>query len=404
MTATRDAFNALGGYACPAGALWVAFGDGPPAELAALGEQIRRSNRAAVLRTRARWHRVVPVPGAADCVDRPWAQFERQPATPPSDLLHPGYGVVPYLFRDEPVAAAVRWCEDTDGPGAAFAVDRVTSAGGSGKTRFAIELCQRMAAAGWIAGWRRPGGDTQVAEIGLPRLVVVDYAEAEEPEDLRRVLDELRRNASDLAPVRVLLLGRSGADGSGDPLPAVRAEAGAPLRPALDRSQGDDTVTAHLAIAQRNELFTAAMDHFRAAWWPGAVADGTTMMDGTPSTAARTPQSGSSSASETTTPAALAADRYELALEVLFEAFDRVLSGPQWTPGGRPPVDRALDHERRYWRTTASTGLGVGEAVREWSVGLATLAGAVTEPDADRLLSILPPLADVAAERAGLTA
>jgi hypothetical protein len=119
----------------------------------------------------------------------------------PADLLLPDYGVVRYLFRD----AAEAWCLADD----QFAVGTVTAARGMGKTRFTLELAKRMADEhGWVAG---EVGDLAtdadlLAELPLPRLLIIDHAESRPPEALGRLLEQLRVQATDLAPARVVLV------------------------------------------------------------------------------------------------------------------------------------------------------------------------------------------------------
>ncbi|WP_250284763.1 trypsin-like peptidase domain-containing protein, partial [Frankia sp. CiP1_Cm_nod2] len=372
VTATRDETSALGGYAAPVAALWDdTIGDGVPDGLRVAGERIRRHNRPAVRAARAGWHRVLPIDDAEHAVDRPWATFTRQARSSPADLLRPEFGVVPYLFRDTEVAQAAGWCEAADG--AAVAVSRVAGAGGTGKTRFAIEVCRRMAAAGWLAGWWRRDG--AVLRVPVPRLLVVDYVEAEEAEDLRSMLDGFRRHATDVAPVRVLLLTRTGTGRTADPLDALREEAPAVLQAIVDGSTDRDAATARLTVEQRRRLFTEAVDRFSRAWLAAAPE---------PLPAP---------------PAVLAGDRYATPLEVLFEAFDRTLSGEGWQPDGRPPVDRVLTHEARYWKATVPGGPACYTDLHAWCVALATLAGAGNDSEADVLLAALPALRDDPAAR-----
>lgn len=139
MTMTRDKGEALGGWAAPISAL-LTGGPGVPDDLAVLGSEILRANRAAVRRDRASWHRVLPVDGSDDVLVRPWSTFRKTRRPDPADLLLAGFGVVPYLFRDTDVNDGIAWCESAE----ALAVSVVPGRGGAGKTRFAVELCQRM--------------------------------------------------------------------------------------------------------------------------------------------------------------------------------------------------------------------------------------------------------------------
>lgn len=195
MTMTREKRDALGGWASPISAL-VTGGPGVPDDLAELGSEIRRANRAAVLRDRASWHRVLPVEGSDDVLLRRWKDFHKMRRPDPADLLLPGFGVVPYLFRDADLKAAIAWCESAE----ALAVSVVSGRGGAGKTRFAVELCRRMDRMehpdrGWICGMWETAQVTaaSLAALPLPRLIVVDYTESEDLPALRSRLDRLRR-------------------------------------------------------------------------------------------------------------------------------------------------------------------------------------------------------------------
>lgn len=125
MTITRDKRDALGGWASPISAL-LTGGPGAPNDLAALESEIRRANRAAVLRDRASWHRVLPVDGSDDVLVRPWGTFHKTRRPDPADLLLAGFGVIPYLFRDADINEAIAWCESAE----ALAVSVVPGRGG----------------------------------------------------------------------------------------------------------------------------------------------------------------------------------------------------------------------------------------------------------------------------------
>src|SRR5690606_8041108 len=148
-------------------------GFGVPEEFGEYRDWLGRANREAVLADWEAWHRVLPVEGAGDVLDFPVAGFRRVAQTNPSDLLRPEYGVVPYLFRDEALQEGVRWCRS----GEPMALASITATGGAGKTRYALELCRTMRDLGWVAGLRPPDGLERVAQVPLPRLVVIDYLE-----------------------------------------------------------------------------------------------------------------------------------------------------------------------------------------------------------------------------------
>lgn len=125
----------------------------------------------------------------------------RRPSDP--QLLMPQFGVVPFLGRETLVDELVRWASDDD----PLAVALVSGAGGSGKTRLAAEVCERVLAMGWDAGRVVDLGSIEVDALEWPSLIVVDYAEQADSQALRRLLAEVA-NRPDGPTVRVLLLAR----------------------------------------------------------------------------------------------------------------------------------------------------------------------------------------------------
>lgn len=365
VAASRDPASDLGGWASPVAGLMAG-------DLAVLGEQLLAANQRVVLADRGAWHRVLPVDAASGVVpERVWeGRFVRSRRALPSDLLLADFGVVPFLFRDAEVAEAVAWCQGPDAMGLA----QVAGRGGAGKTRFAIEVCTAMAARGWLAGFWRPGSGPVTAPV--PRLLVVDYAEAEDSAGLREGLLAARNSGSLIAPVRVLLLTRTRAGGSGDALEGLYEVAPASLRTILDASVDNSAAQHPLSLQQRRDLFTQARDRFHDAWHHDRPPRGDEP------------------------PALLVQDWYELPLEVLYEALDQVLAADLDRPAGplAAPVDRVLAHEKRHWHRTISQVPGLDAGMAEAAVALATLAGAADRPQAHRLLSLLPALADPAAQ------
>ncbi|MFI6330783.1 tetratricopeptide repeat protein [Micromonospora chersina] len=357
VTATRDRYSDLGGWAAPVSAL-LSGGPGVPDALAAYGRQIATAGATAVLADRAAWHAVLPVDGADDLVDQPWTRTHVQPrARQPSTMLRPEFAVVDYLFRADTLAAVVDWC---DGP-PRLSVRYIDAAGGTGKTRFAVEACKTLHARGWVAGLL-PADGRNADALPLPRLLVVDYVEERDAVALAARLAALSRSASPLAPVRLLLLSRpaAGAPAGQALAPLAEAATGATLT-ALDTAADTSTAVADLDGLQRQELFTAGLAAFGRTWHGPAWVAPTVEVD-------------------------LSDPRYGRPLDVLLEAFDAALSGPHWQSDGRPPVDRALDHEaRRWYHRTADLD---PRLVRQ-CVGLATLAGAHDDAEAQALLELM---------------
>ena len=360
MSVSRDPDDDRGGWASPVAAL--TGGPGVPEELTRVGYQVLELNRKSCWQYRDAWHAVLPIPGAGSLVDRPWDGAEVDPASAqPSVMLRAEFRVVPYRFRDAALTDMQSWC---DAP-APLAVSYLDAAGGAGKTRFAIEVCLAAQARGWVAGLL-PKQDRGADEVPLPRLFVVDYVEERDAAALAERLSVLARSATAMAPVRVLLLSR----------PAVRVVAGWALEPlkelasgqaltALETAKDRSSAAAGLADPERGELFDEARRRLGRTWHgPSWTVPDVAGVD-------------------------LSADRYARPLDVLLEAYDAALSGPGWQPDGRPPVDRALDHEVRHWRARMP---GVDSRVLSRCVALATLAGARDDAEAQALLALVPEL------------
>ena len=357
---TRDPRGDHGGWASPVSALAAGEPLLPP-DLAAAAAQVLQLNRVAVLGDRASWHAVLPVPEAVDQVETTWEPFVRGRKSQPSQMLVAEHLVVPYLFRDPDLDRVEAWCETSE----PIALTVVAGRGGSGKTRFAIECCRRMQARGWLAGFV-PG--QSVATASLPRLVVVDYAEA--VSDLADLLKVLRGSASDIAPVRVLLLTRTSTFAAADPLGPLRSEAA--LQRVIDDSEDATAAGAGLEPAQRVALYEQSVARFAHAWevpLPHSQRD-------------------------------MASSQYAVPLEVLVEALNAVLAGGDgYVPAAGTPapgpglggLDRLLVHEEKYWRPFASAGLD--PASQRECVALATLATAADEVEADALLGLVDELA-----------
>ena len=371
MSLSRDPYAALGGaarggWAAPVAAL---AGPGLPADLAQFGGQVLARNREQAWRHRDAWNRVLPVPDAPVTVDRPWAGVDAEAAGAPSMLLRAEFGVVDYAFRDAELAAARTWCQTR----ARLAISYVDAHGGSGKTRFGIELCKQMSDRGWVAGLL-PKTGRGVDGVPLARLVVVDYVEDREMAVLAEQLAGLERSATPLTPVRILLLRR----------PAVGALAGQVLEPLLEQPAVSGPVLQAVETARDRSGVTAGLTgDERVALFRAAYTAFATHRNADSDSAA--------GASTSARPGGvdLSAPRYARPLDVLLEAFDAALSGPGWQPGSRPAVDRVLDHEARHW---AARIPDLPPAARRACVGLATLAGARNQAEADALLDLVPGL------------
>ncbi len=121
----------------------------------------------------------------------------------PANLLNARHQVVPFHGRNELLAELRGWCEG-DGDVRARLIH---AAGGMGKTRLAIELCEQMGKAGWRTGFLREGAElVGLLESHRPVLAVLDYAESRP--DLGNVLEGVAGRRGKKA-VRFLLLSRN---------------------------------------------------------------------------------------------------------------------------------------------------------------------------------------------------
>ncbi|HZN72885.1 MAG TPA: trypsin-like peptidase domain-containing protein [Micromonosporaceae bacterium] len=365
MSATRGTGVELGGYVSPVSALrepdlFTMAVD--HAEAASMLADVLAANRLSVLTDRTPWLSVLALREPGDLVEQPWGQFHKTARSDPADLLRADFGVVDYLFRDAELERIRReWCETPEPLGVLV----VRGVGGSGKTRFAIQLCRRMIARGWLAGWlsHTDGSvpdDAPALAVAVPRLLVVDYVEATDPQRLATVVTRLAESATALAPARLILVTRTRVGGLADPLDTIGEIANARVKHLLNLGQESDRATQPLSPSQRTVLFQTASAALAAAWQVPATP---AMVD-------------------------LSHERYQWPLDVLFEALDRVLTGDT-TPNPTPPVGRVLAHEQRYWSATLPD---VDPHLASWIAAAATIAGADTLDEAHTLLAIHPAL------------
>ena len=140
--------------------------------------------------------------------------FVQPPAAPdpnaaPSSLLRPELGVVPFAGRERELADLTAWATDSTANSTKLVVGRA----GSGRKRLALELCRRLASAGWLAGV--VDGEAPAAQIrrtsavDKPLLAVVDDAELRSDQLLALAEAVSARTAGLDAPSRLLILGRS---------------------------------------------------------------------------------------------------------------------------------------------------------------------------------------------------
>lgn len=141
----------------------------------------------------------------------PEARF-RLGVSPPGALLRGDYGVVPFHAREHELNELMGWVERE----AIVSVRLITSPGGMGKTRFAVETCKRLNQRGWTTGFI-DHRDASITPEVLGRviaeherlLIVLDYAET-----CRDLVESLLSSAvrRESGRVRVLLLARGAGD------------------------------------------------------------------------------------------------------------------------------------------------------------------------------------------------
>ncbi len=124
-------------------------------------------------------------------------------------LLQAKYGMVPFVGRDDELAALTQWWQ---GP-QRFGMAVVTGDAGAGKTRLGAQLCRLAAQAGWSAGfarldrWDEALSDGGTVEIVWPTLAVVDYPDRLTPRVFEFLHAAMGRHRG--ARLRVLLLDRT---------------------------------------------------------------------------------------------------------------------------------------------------------------------------------------------------
>ncbi len=361
MSVSRSVTAPRGGWASPIAALTEASVDD---ELTQLGRRLIELNSGAALRDRDHWAATIQIGGALDTVDRSWVGAMVEPQTgQPSTMLRAEFGVVPYLPHGDELDRIAAWCSDPMPVSVAY----LEGAGGVGKTRFAIEACRQLERRGWVTGFL-PADDRGAATLDAPRLLVVDYVDEHDTPQLGRQLAEMTRAATALTPARLLLLSRPAAGSPvGHAIDLLKDDASGAALSALDQARDLSGTFAGWTPEQQQVLYEAAVTSFGRAWFGDGWAPGDQhrwTID--PSQHARP-------------------------LDVLFEAFDDVLTGTDDSPEpDRVPVDRALDHEKRHWRRRYPELVDL----LPLAVALATLCGARDESEAEALLDLIPEAAD----------
>lgn len=289
--------------------------------------------------------------------------------SPPSTLLRPEYGVVPFIGRERELAKLHAWA----GSPLLTSLQLVTGPGGQGKTRLARHFCVQLRDRGWTAGVVDPLAPEEVlrrcASWPMPSLLVFDYAETTMQRwvDLVSVLAERPQSKK---PVRLLLLVRS-------------AEADRMLRSDIG---GTDRARAVLDTLDQDPMALPPLlprDHDRHGEFDRAVRAFASWLG--------RPDAG------VPAPVDLDHERYGRALDVHAAALASLLDHPDDRVDGRPrwpdPIKRVLDHEYDYWKRAATLLEGFDRDRCRQIAAVATMFGADDDQQAERLLSAVPAMA-----------
>ncbi|MFL1379768.1 tetratricopeptide repeat protein [Nocardiopsis protaetiae] len=325
--------------------------------------------------------------GPLEAVELRDAHLHERPTRSPAGLLRARRRVVDFHGRSELMADLAAWCLD----GEDFAARLIHGPGGQGKTRLAHELADRLsdpaAARRWATLWLDRDAPAEaldmVAKVTVPLLVVVDYAETRTAQLIALLNACDRRDAT--TPVRVLMLARtagdwwenlpSGSDACGELLDTATATYLPPLVAAPeDRADEYRLALTHLAAALPTVRGRESVD------WAAAAAR--------------------MSAPD------LRSDEWRSALAVHMRALADLLdvtdpavavAGAAAAGGRRPVEDRLLEHEIRYWETTARGHDLSRERLPDSLRDLLAIAFALTPADPGRaalLVGAAPGLRD----------
>jgi tetratricopeptide (TPR) repeat protein len=288
-------------------------------------------------------------------------------------LLAAEYGIVPFHGRAEKLAELEEWCGGETGLELALA----HGSGGTGKTRFAAELCRHALRDGMVAGFLEVDASADgIAALGIvtaPLLVVVDEAPGR-VDQVATLLTRLARSPTERR-MRVLLLARRLGEWWDVLLPRQ-------LHAEPDALWAHNTAAAHAlepvddTVAGRARAFADAAAAFSARTGRG-----------------------------------LSELRYPDLTKGIFEQILFVhLAALAAIEGEHDPLEGqvfrddllrgALAREAVYWADTASAiGLKLGPVPIERAVALATLTVAHGEDEAARTLTCVPDLIGASEER-----
>ena len=272
-----------------------------------------------------------------------------------SQLLRAEEALVPFEVARQPEVDKLDiWLDDPQYP---HAVRLLTGAGGLGKTRLALHLCEQRILAGWHAGFLASEFDPKslitawqsLRTLKQPLFIVVDYAETRQ-DDLLALIKTMLQTPTDL-PVRLLLLARDGGEWW-DNLPA-KNQICESLLSSYATSGPYRLPPLHNGIQDRQQAYRQALHAF-------AEALGAPFPDVIPE---------------------LAGEHFGRPLYLQMAALLALRGERPTTAQG---LTRALlNHERRYWRGLFSGHvLAEPERYAEQLLALITLAGGFATPKA----------------------
>jgi len=157
----------------------------------------------------------LPVTKNIDFIDLPSPRWSANSGLSDSQLLRAEEAIIAFDPKRDPfLISQMSWIES----GYPVAVRLLTGAGGVGKTRLALELCLRLKALGWHAGFLLSDCEVssceklvyQIRASDRPCCVVIDYAETRQGVLLATL--KALVNAQLVKPVRILLLARDGGE------------------------------------------------------------------------------------------------------------------------------------------------------------------------------------------------
>lgn len=304
---------------------------------------------------------------------------------PDSFLLQPESRVVPFL------ASAMGWRYEIFG----WAKERErplklrlqAGAGGTGKTRLAIDVCETLTKEGWFAGFFPSSFDRDDVERELPTLLdadrdclfVVDYAETRADVVVtlaRKLLIEVEHRVKVAAPrrrFRIVMLAREGGDWFdqlAERATQARDEALKALLTAGATKSGPHRMSVRpIALHERQQIFKSALSAF--AKRTGRTTENADEPD-------------------------LRDSRFERVLMIQMAALAELRSDA--VDDAKDLLDNTLGHERRYWRKFLELSDDANNETLETfeqSLALFTLLGGRDSDDAARkVIDRVPMLKD----------